>query len=155
MSSYLRHMLIFGINVAVIFTLVLMVVRWYVVPFVNGRSLRAVRVNGLLLLTPGVVAANIPQPFATVVAHGNVIAAILALAACWALHNGFSQAKTAVWAYSIITCSELVYNLLCLVLTPTKYKVPTFSSSLMVPTLLILHLVIIQRLRTQALGGLS
>lgn len=104
MSSYLTHMLIFGVNVAVIFTLVSLVVYWYVVPFVNGRSLRdgliplllfsAIRVNGLMLLIPGVDPSQVQG------------------------------------AYILIV--------------------------LMVPTLFILHLVIIQRLRKeQAVGGLA
>ncbi|MEM7115651.1 MAG: hypothetical protein AAF614_24630 [Chloroflexota bacterium] len=160
MSSYLLHMLIFGLNVTVISAIVIMIVRWYLIPFVQSRSLRdaliplllfsAIRVNGLMLLIPGVVANDIPQAFATAVAYGDVVAAILALVACVALSSGVSWARTAVWAYSIVGLIDLMWAFTQLVLSgvdPSQVQGAYLLIVLMVPTLFILHLVIIHRLR--------
>lgn len=63
--------------------------------------LHAFRHLGLMFLAPGAVYTGIPGRFAIQAAYGDLLAAVLALLALWAVRRGSRYARILVWIFNI------------------------------------------------------
>src|SRR5262249_39532865 len=59
------------------------------------------RFVGLSFLVPGVVSETLPSAFAAPVAYGDLVAAVLATIATWALYLRASWAIAMVWVFNV------------------------------------------------------
>src|SRR5262249_18656392 len=101
--------LLFGTSFAFGFLAWAVVTALYIWPKLQIRSrtdalrpllvLHAFRFIGLSFLVPGVVSPNLPLAFARDAAYGDIVAAILALAALATLRSGVGIAL--VWAFNL------------------------------------------------------
>jgi membrane protein required for beta-lactamase induction len=101
--------LLFGTSVAFGFVAWAVVTAVYIWPKIQTRSridalrpllvLHAFRFIGLSFLVPGVVSPNLPLAFAHDAAYGDIVAAMLALAALATLRSGVGIAL--VWAVNL------------------------------------------------------
>ena len=105
--------------------------------------LHALRHLGLMFLAPGAVLAGIPAAFAYPSAFGDLLAALLALAALYALANGSPSAKALTWAFNIEGTVDLLAAIALATITGAPpfmgpaYWIPAFW----VPALLVTHAV--------------
>lgn len=92
--------------------------RIYVMPKLPGLGPRAVllpilllhsfRHLGLMFLAPGATYAGIPPQFAYPAAFGDLVAALLALAAIPAVARGARSARLQVWIFNLWGTADLV-----------------------------------------------
>ena len=105
--------------------------------------LHALRHLGLMFLAPGAVFPGMPAAFAYPGAIGDLIAALLALAALFALVNNWPSAKALTWAFNI----EGTVDLLLAIVLATATGAPPFMGpaywipAFWVPALLVTHAV--------------
>jgi hypothetical protein len=105
--------------------------------------LHALRHLGLMFLAPGAVLAGMPATFAYPGAFGDLLAALLALAALFALVNGSPAAKTLTWAFNIEGTLDLFLAIALATITDAPpfmgpaYWIPAFW----VPALLVTHAI--------------
>jgi hypothetical protein len=66
------------------------------------------RFNGLSFLIAGVVSPSLPSAFAAPAAYGDLVAAILAVVAAWALSAGASFAIPIVWVFNVWGAVDLL-----------------------------------------------
>jgi hypothetical protein len=108
---------LFGISVLMSFIAFGIVTKLYIWPrlSVMGREDALValvvphtfRFVGLSFLIPGVVSPSLSPAFAAPAAYGDLVAAILAIIATWALSARASFAIAAVWVFSLWGTADL------------------------------------------------
>ena len=142
--------LLFGTSVAFGFVAWAVVTVVYIWPKLQIRScidalrpllvLHAFRFIGLSFLVPGVVSPNLPLAFARDAAYGDIVAAILALAALATLRSGVGIAL--VWAFNLWGSFDLLnafYQANAAGLLPGQLGAAYFIPTAIVPLLLITH----------------
>ena len=101
------------------------------------------RFVGLSFLVPGVVAASLPPAFAAPAADGDLIAALLAIAAILALIRRASLAIPLVWLFNVWGAGDLLnafYQAQIRVgISPELLGAAFYIPTLVVPPLLVIH----------------
>jgi len=108
------------------------------------------RFVGLSFLVPGVVAASLPSAFAAPAAYGDLIAALLAMAAIIALTKRVSWAIPLVWLFNVWGAGDLLNAFyqaqLRVGIDPSSLGAAFYIPTLVVPPLLIIHSLIFRLL---------
>jgi len=133
-----------------VFSVAARIYLWPKLPELSARTvlvpiliLHAFRHLGLMFLSPGAVYPGMPPEFANPAAYGDLVAAVLALAAIAALTAGARSSKALVWIFNLVGTVDLAA---AIVLGTTHgadkfmgaaYWIPTFW----VPALLVTHYV--------------
>src|SRR5260370_21812538 len=103
----------------------------------------AFRFVGLSFLVPGVVSPALPSAFAAPAAYGDLIAAILAVVATWALSARASCAVAIVWIFSLSGSADLLnasyQGQIGVGISPGSLGAAFYIPTLLVPPLLITH----------------
>ena len=105
--------------------------------------LHALRHLGLMFLAPGAIYAGMPASFAYPAAFGDLLAALLALAALFALVTNLAAARVLVWIFNIEGTIDLITAITLATLTGASewmgpaYWIPAFW----VPALLVTHAI--------------
>jgi len=105
--------------------------------------LHGLRHLGLMFLAPGAIYAGIPARFAYPAAFGDLLAALLAQAALYALVRNLRASRLLVWAFSIEGTVDLIAAITLATLTEAAaymgpaYWIPAFW----VPALLVTHAI--------------
>ena len=105
--------------------------------------LHALRHLGLMFLAPGAIYAGMPASFAYPAAFGDLLAALLALAALFALVRNSGAARVLVWIFNIEGTIDLITAITLATLTGASewmgpaYWIPAFW----VPALLVTHAI--------------
>lgn len=147
---------IFGLQVLLSFLVYGLVARWYVMPRLAQRPLHAAlqpllvlhatRYLGMVFLVPTVVGPALPAGFAVPAAYGDLLAALLALAALVALRARAPIALPLTWLFNVVGLLDLInafyQGLRNDVQLGAAYFIPTFA----VPALVITHLMIFRML---------
>ena len=147
---------IFGLQVLLSFLVYGLVARWYVTPRLAPLPLHAAlqpllvlhatRYLGMVFLVPTVVGPVLPAGFAVPAAYGDLLAALLALAALVALHARAPIALPLTWLFNVVGLLDLInafyQGLRNDVQLGAAYFIPTFA----VPALVITHLMIFRML---------
>lgn len=142
---------LFGISVVMSFVAWSIVTVRYLWPRLRGLSradalrpllaLHVFRFVGLVFLIPGVVDPELPAAFAVPAAYGDLVAALLALAALIALRT--SAGTALVWVFNISGMLDLVYafyqGLVGVGVEPGLLRAAYFIPTLVVPLLFITH----------------
>ncbi len=101
------------------------------------------RFIGLSFLVPGVVSPALPAAFAAPAAYGDLIAAILAIAASLALSKSASFATSLVWLFNVWGMADLLFafyqGLFGVQLDPRMLGAAFFIPTVVVPAALITH----------------
>ena len=106
--------------------------------------LHSLRHLGLMFLAPGAVYAGIPAAFATPAAYGDLLAALLALAAIAALLANAKAARVLLWVFNIEGTADLALA----ITLATAYGAAPFMGpaywipAFWVPALLVTHYVV-------------
>ena len=104
------------------------------------------RFIGLSFLVPGVVSPSLPLAFAAPAAYGDLVAAILAVAATLALSRRASWAILLVWLFNVWGASDLLYAFyqgqFGVQIDPGALVAAFFIPTAIVPPLFITHLLI-------------
>ncbi len=136
----------------VVFSLIL---KWTAVPWLNRQTLYVAlfwlvlphmfRHVGMLFLVPDVQVQPLPDYFAIPAAYGDLIAAVLAIVACFALRSQWAAALGIVWVFNVWGAVDLLNALRHAEVVPSfgiTWVIPTF----IVPLLLVTHYMIFVRL---------
>jgi hypothetical protein len=103
----------------------------------------AFRFVGLSFLFPGVVSPSLPSAFTTPAAYGDLVAAVLAMLAIWALHSGASFAIEIVWLFNIWGAADLLFAVyqgqIGVRIDAGALGAAFYIPTVVVPPLLILH----------------
>ena len=109
--------ILFGVSVAFGFIAWTIVAVQYVWPYLRDRTraealrpllvLHGFRFVGLSFMIPGVVAPDLSPAFAVPAAVGDIVAAILALLALWALPSGLGVLLA--WIFNIWGTADLLF----------------------------------------------
>jgi len=144
---------LFGISVLMSFVAFGLVTKFYIWPRLQRQERtdallslvvpHAFRFIGLSFLVPGVVSLSLPRAFAVPAAYGDLIAAVLAVAASIALSRRASLATLLVWLFNVWGAADLLfafYNGLFVVhLDASVLGAAFFIPTLVVPPLLVTH----------------
>jgi hypothetical protein len=147
---------IFGLQVLLSFLVYGLVARWYVTPRLAPLPLHAAlqpllvlhatRDLGMVFLVPTVVGPVLPAGFAVPAAYGDLLAALLALAALVALHARAPISLPLTWLFNVVGLLDLInafyQGLRNDVQLGAAYFIPTFA----VPALVITHLMMFRML---------
>ena len=146
--------LLFGISVALSF------LAWgafsvrYIWPWLSRTGLpeaakpllilHAFRFVGLVFLVPGVVSASLPPGFALPAAYGDLVAALLAWVAMFALGKPYE--RLALWTFNVWGALDLMFaffqGLIGVGIAPSALGAAFFIPTVIVPLLLITHAMI-------------
>jgi hypothetical protein len=109
---------LFGISILMSFLSFGIITRLYTWPRIRSMNPRdavvppvvihTTRFAGLSFLFPGVVSASLPSGFAAPAAYGDLIAAVLAMIAVWALTARFPWALPFVWIFNVWGAADLL-----------------------------------------------
>ncbi|HEY3249429.1 MAG TPA: hypothetical protein VGK88_14210 [bacterium] len=150
---------VFGVQFAVSLLVYGLIARWYLSPRLAAATLpvaltplllqHALRTLGATLLVPGVVGSDVPRGFAEQVAYGDLLAALLALLALWAVRSRWSIALLLVWLFNLEGFIDLLNALYVGIkldvshaMLGAAWYIPTF----VVPALLVTHLMMFSML---------
>jgi hypothetical protein len=100
------------------------------------------RFIGLSFLVPGVVSPSLPSAYAAPAAYGDMVAAILAVAATIALSRRMSLATPVVWVFNVWGAADLLfafYQGFRVELDASMFGAAFFIPTAVVPALLIMH----------------
>ena len=101
------------------------------------------RFVGLSFLVPGVVSPSLPPQFAIPAAYGDLIAAILAVAATWALSTRASWAIAIVWVFNVWGAADLLHAIyqgqIGVHIGPESLGAAFYIPTVVVPPLLVTH----------------
>ena len=100
------------------------------------------RFIGLSFLVPGVVSPSLPSAYAAPAAYGDMVAAILAVAATIALSRRMSLAIPVVWVFNVWGAADLLfafYQGFSVRLDASMFGAAFFIPTAVVPPLLIMH----------------
>jgi hypothetical protein len=116
------------------------------------------RFAGLSFLTPGVVSPDISPAFANPAAYGDLIAAMLAIVASFAITARASWALAAVWLLNLEGAIDLLFayynGVIGVRLPPGALGSAVFIPTLIVPPLLVTHFLMF-RLMLRGEGRIS
>jgi hypothetical protein len=149
---------IFGISIALSFLAWGSVAVRYLWPALRKQSrvdavrpllhLHAFRFVGFAFLVPGVVSPDLPAGFAHPAAYGDVVAAILALAALFALPSRLGMGL--VWLFSLWGTGDLLHAIyqgrIGVGVEPGQLGAAYFIPTVVVPLLLITHVLVFRLL---------
>lgn len=103
----------------------------------------AFRFIGLSFLVPGVVSPSLPSAFAAPAAYGDLIAAVLAVAAVLALRTRISWSLAMVWIFNVWGSLDLLDAMyqgrIGVGIDPGQMGAAFYIPTVLVPPLLILH----------------
>ena len=127
----------------------------YLVPWAKKRPreqaltpllvINGTRYAGLAFLVPGVVSTNLPQAFAKPAAYGDLLVAVLAMMALFALRKKWRFAIALVWLFNLVGAGDLVnafYLGFVNRITPGSLSAMFFVPTVAVPAFFWVHLVI-------------
>jgi hypothetical protein len=101
------------------------------------------RFVGLSFLIPGVVPASLSPAFAAPAAYGDLVAAVLAIVATWALSARAFFAIPAVWVFNVWGAADLLYAFyqgqIGVRIGPGSLGAAYFIPTVVVPPLLVTH----------------
>jgi hypothetical protein len=110
---------VFGLSVLMSFVAFGLTTKLYILPRLRVRARNdalvalivphAFRFIGLSFLVPGVVSPSLPSAFAVPAALGDLVAAILAVAATLAVTRGTSWALVVAWVFNVWGTIDLLY----------------------------------------------
>lgn len=145
---------IFGLQFAMSLVLWTALAKWILAPWLAQKPTNealfwltlphAFRYIGLMFLVPGVVARPLPAAFAEPAAYGDLVAALLALVALFALRGGSGLAIPLVWIFNVVGTVDLLnalYQGLRLG-AALDMGATLFIPSFIVPLLLVTHVMI-------------
>lgn len=144
---------IFGLQFLLSLVVYGLLARWYLAPrlavlplpsaLMPLLFLHAFRHLGMVFLVPAVVGPGLQPEFAVPAAYGDLLAALLALAAIVALRARWPPALALVWVFNVVGTLDLVNALYrgaqLQVQLGAAYYIPTFA----VPALLVTHAMIL------------
>jgi hypothetical protein len=103
----------------------------------------AFRFVGLSFLVPGVVATSLPSAFAFPAAYGDLVAALLAMAAILALTMHTTWAIPLVWLFNVWGAGDLIHAFyqgqIGVGIGPGSLGAAFYIPTLVVPPLLVVH----------------
>jgi hypothetical protein len=103
----------------------------------------AFRFIGLSFLVPGVVSPSLPSAFAIPAAYGDLVAAILAIAATLALSARASWAIAVVWVFNVWGAADLLNAIydgqIGVGIGPGSLGAAFYIPTIIVPPLLVIH----------------
>jgi hypothetical protein len=117
--------------------------------------LHSLRHLGLMFLAPGATFAGFPAQFAYPAAFGDLLAAVLALAAIAAVAKDLSSARALVWVFNV----EGTLDLMAAITLATVYGASTYMGpaywipAFWVPALLVTHYIVFVVLRKYWTGA--
>jgi len=116
--------------------------------------LHSFRHLGLMFLAPGAIYAGIPPEFAYPAALGDLLAALLALAAIPAVVKDVRGARLLVWVFNVEGTLDLIAAItLATIYDATEYMGPAYwIPAFWVPALLVTHYIIFIVLRKHWVG---
>ncbi len=111
--------------------------------------LHSFRHLGLMFLTPGATYAGIPPQFAYPAAFGDLLAAVLALAAVFVITSNLKVGKSLVWIFNVEGTLDLLLAItLATVYNAQPYMGPAYwIPAFWVPALLVTHYITFAVLR--------
>jgi hypothetical protein len=121
------------------------------IPDLDARSvllpvllLHSFRHLGLMFLSPGATYAGIPQEFAYPAAFGDLLAALLALAAVPAVVRGLGAGRLLVWIFNVEGTVDLIAAItLATIHEASEYMGPAYwIPAFWVPALLVTHYIV-------------
>lgn len=144
---------LFGVSILMSFVAFGLATKVFIWPYLKtkerNRALlllmvpHAFRFVGLSFLVPGVVSSSLPSAFAAPAAYGDLVAAILAIAASIALFKRWSLAIGLIWLFNVWGTTDLLYafyNALFVVnLDARTLGAAFYIPTAVVPPLLITH----------------
>lgn len=147
---------IFGLQVLLSFLVYGLVARWYVTPRLAPLALHAAlqpllvlhatRYLGMVFLVPTVVGPALPAGFAGPAAYGDLLAALLALAALVALRARAPIALPLTWLFNVVGLLDLINAFYQGLRNDVQLGAAYFIPTLVVPALVITHLMIFRML---------
>jgi hypothetical protein len=153
---------VFGLQLVFSLFVYTLLARWYVSPWLAGKSLKVALVAlvlphtmrhiGLTFFVDGVIAAPLPSFFAYTAAYGDLLAAVLAIVSLFALRGNWRAALPIVWIFNTVGFVDLVNALRHADAVPAlggTWFIPTFF----VPLLLVTHVMIFARLLREQRGA--
>jgi hypothetical protein len=109
---------LFGISILMSFLSFSIITRFYIWPRIRSMKPRdaliplvvihTTRFLGLSFLVPGVASESLPSGFAAPAAYGDLIAAVLAVIAIWALTARIPWALPFVWIFNVWGAADLL-----------------------------------------------
>jgi hypothetical protein len=116
--------------------------------------LHSFRHLGLMFLAPGATYPSIPLPFAWPAALGDLLAAVLAVAAIPAVARGTGGGRLLVWIFNVEGTLDLVAAIaLATIYGAAAYMGPAYwIPAFWVPALLVTHYITFIVLRTYSTG---
>jgi len=144
---------LFGTSVLMSFVAFGLVTKLYIWPRLRTRNRddallplilpHAFRFMGLSFLVIGVVSPSLPSAFAVPAAYGDLVAAILAIAASMSLFKRASFSTLVVWLFNVWGAADLLFafyqGLLVVHLDARMLGAAFFIPTAIVPALLITH----------------
>ena len=144
---------LFGLSVLLSFVAFGLVTRLYIWPWLQNLAREdallplvvphTFRLVGLSFLVPGVVSPLLPSAFAVPAAYGDLVAALLALAASLALSRRVPWAIPLVWAFNVWGASDLLFAFyqggVTAPLDPRTLGAAFYIPTVVVPPLLVTH----------------
>ncbi len=144
---------VFGLSVLMSFLAFGVVTTLYIWPRLRGLDRCAAlvalvvphtfRFVGLSFLVPGVVSPSLPPAFAAPAAYGDLVAAVLALAATLALSRRASWAIGLVWLFNLWGAADLLFAVyqgqVGVRIGPGALGAAFFIPTTVVPPLLVTH----------------
>lgn len=151
--------IVFGLQLLLSIVLYSLLAKWFVSPWLKGKTQReslfwltlphTTRHVGLVFLVPGVVSEVGPRSFAVFAAYGDLAAGVLALLAIIALRKRWAGTTALVWFFNVVGTVDLLNALRHAEAVPhlqAAWYIPTFW----VPALLVTHFLIFHRLIRKA-----
>ncbi len=149
---------IFGLQIFMSVVLCSLLAKWFVVPWLKGKTQReslfwltlphATRHVGMVFLVPAVVSPSLPNGFAASAAYGDLAAGVLGMLVLIALRGRWVGTTALVWLFNVVGTVDLLNALRHAQAVPhlgAAWFIPTF----LVPVLLVTHFLIFGRLFTK------
>jgi hypothetical protein len=102
---------VFVVQSGLSFAVLLLLIKWFIAPYLAAQPIRKAMLVllaphichhvGLAVLVPGVVGIGFPQNFAQIIAIGEPVMLVLAMACMGTVRNGSALAKLLLWVFTI------------------------------------------------------
>jgi hypothetical protein len=142
---------IFGLQFVFSVIVYALIARWFVSPWLANREIGVALVIlvlphmfrhvGLSFLVPNLNAGPLPETFAPAAAYGDLLSAVLAIAAIIALRSGLRIRYAIVWIFNIFGTADLL-NALRQADALQYFGATWFIPTMLVPLLLVSHFLI-------------